>query len=237
MTEISTIPVLPAASMPTTLAFYQALGFAVTYHQTKPNVYAATQRGELHLHFAEIKGLDPAKVYATCLVLVPEVEQLHQTFAGALRTAYGRVPASGIPRISRMKPGQSRFTIVDVAGSSLIFIRRDAPGETSEPAPSGSRLDKALRAAAKLRDSKNDDNAAAQLLDAVLRRPEPGAAVERARVLIARAEIAIAQDDTARTRAVYAELDALPLTEDERRQLAPDLAAVDAITTLVRPAR
>ena len=81
MSEAMTIPVLPCVSLPETLAFYAALGFEVTHQQTAPNVYAATRRGEVHLHFMGLKGLDPGQAYSTCLVIVPEVERLHETFA------------------------------------------------------------------------------------------------------------------------------------------------------------
>jgi len=231
MTEM-TIPVLPSVSMPETLAFYQALGFEVTHQQTTPNVYAATRRGDVHLHFAAIKGLDPQQAYSTCLVIVPEVERLHRTFADGLRHAYGKLPISGLPRISRMKKGQSRFTVVDVAGNSIIFIRQDAPDDYDEGAagpPSNTRLGKALQAAARLRDFKNDDASAAKVLDAALRRPEPAVPFERARALAARAELAVVLGDAARARALRAELDQLPLTDDERARLQDQLDAIDAL--------
>ncbi|MFY0539910.1 hypothetical protein [Nannocystis pusilla] len=111
-------------SLPATLAFYRLLGFEVTYEQNRPYVYAATRRGGMEVHFMGIKELDPKDAYSTCLVMVPEVEQLHATFADALRGGYGKLPIAGIPRITRMKPGQTRFTIVDVAGNSLVLSKR-----------------------------------------------------------------------------------------------------------------
>ncbi|WP_437573242.1 hypothetical protein [Sorangium sp. So ce887] len=232
MGEVTTIPVLPCVSMPETLAFYGALGFEVTHQQTKPNVYAATRRGDIHLHFMGLKKLDPSASYSTCLVLVPEVERLHETFAEGLRQAYGKVPIAGFPRISRMKTGQSRFTVVDVAGNSVIFIKRDAPDDHDEGAAgsrSNSRLGRALRAAARLRDFKNDDAAAAKVLDVALARKEADAPFERARALAARIELAVALGEGARARTLRAELDEAPLSDEERAQLKPQLDAVDAL--------
>ncbi|AUX33900.1 MULTISPECIES: hypothetical protein [Sorangium] len=232
MSDVTTIPVLPCVSMPETLAFYGALGFEVTHQQTRPNVYAATRRGDVHLHFMGLKRLDPREAYSTCLVLVPEVERLHETFSEGLRRAYGKVPVSGFPRISRMKKGQSRFTVVDVAGNSVIFIRRDAPDDDDEAAAgsrSDSRLGRALRAAARLRDFKNDDAAAAKVLDVALARKEADAPLERARALAARLELAVALGEEARARALRAELDEAPLSEEERAQIRPLLDAVDAL--------
>ncbi|WP_234023518.1 hypothetical protein [Sorangium cellulosum] len=228
-----TIPVLPCASMPETLAFYRALGFEVTHEQTSPNVYAATRRGDVHLHFMGLKWLNPETSYSTCLVLVPEVERLHETFAEGLRQAYGKVPIAGLPRISRMKKGQSRFTVVDVAGNSVIFIRQGEPDDHDEGDPgsrSETRLGRALRAAARLRDFKNDDAAAAKVLDVALARDEPAAPIERARALAARAELAIVLGDPARARSLRAELDEVPLSGEERAQIQRDLDAIDALT-------
>jgi hypothetical protein len=231
MSEAMTIPVLPCVSLPETLAFYRTLGFEVTHQQATPNVYGAIRRGEVNLHFMGIKGLDPAKAYSVCLVMVPEVERLHRTFATGLRQAYGKLPLSGLPRISRMKKGQSRFTVVDVAGNSVIFIRQDAPDDYDEGSgpPPDTRLGKAMRAAARLRDFKNDDHAAARILDVALRKPEPAAPLERARALAARAEIAIAQGDEARARSARAEIAELPLSKAERAQIELELEALDAL--------
>ncbi|WP_437739112.1 hypothetical protein WMF39_25560 [Sorangium sp. So ce1504] len=231
MSEAMTIPVLPCVSLPETLAFYGALGFEVTHQQTAPNVYAATRRGEVHLHFVGLKGLDPRQAYSTCLVIVPEVERLHETFAEGLRRAYGKLPISGLPRISRMKKGQSRFTVVDVAGNSVIFIRRDAPDDYDEGAAgsrSDSRLGKALRAAARLRDFRNDDAAAAKVLDVALARKGPDDPLERARALAARLELAVALGEQARARALRDEIGEAPLSDEERALLRPQLDAVDA---------
>lgn len=76
--------------------FYQALGFEVTYEQKSPNAYALVRRGGIEPHFFGLKRLKPEEAFSTCVVLVPEVERLHQTFAAALRQAYGksRSPAS-----------------------------------------------------------------------------------------------------------------------------------------------
>ncbi|WP_437629599.1 hypothetical protein [Sorangium sp. So ce854] len=239
MSDVLMIPVLPCVSMAETLAFYRALGFEVTHEQTTPNVYAATRRGDIHLHFMGMKKLDPRQAYTTCLALVPEVERLHEAFAEGLRAAYGKVPVAGLPRISRMKKGQSRFTVVDVAGNSVVFIRKDAPDEYDEgaagsrsdadPGPRDSHLGKALRAAARLRDFKNDDAAAAKVLDVALARGAPAAPLERARALAARLELAVALGEAERASALRAALDEAPLSGEERAQLQPALDAVDAL--------
>ena len=230
------IPVLPCVSLADTLAFYRLLGFEVTYEQHRPYVYGAMRRGDLQIHFIGIKGLDPKAAYSTCLAMVPDVEALHATFAAALRQSYNKLPVAGIPRISRMRPGQSRFTVVDVAGNSLVFIKHGAPEEddTAEdaikPLPGESRLARALRLAARLRDFRNDDPAAARVLDAALAHADPTAPRERALALVARIELAVAlADDPTRTTTLRAELATLPLTDAERHELAPTLERIQAL--------
>jgi hypothetical protein len=232
MASPTTIPVLPCISLTETVAFYGALGYQVTHQQTSPNVYLATRRGDVHLHFMGMAKLDPASAYSTCLVIVPEVEALHATFAAALRGLLGRLPVSGRPRISRMKKGQSRFTVVDAAGNSVVYIRQDAPDDYDEgrrPAESRSRLGRALATAARLRDFRNDDAMAARVLATALRHDDAGTPLERGRALAMRAEIAAAQDDGAEVAACRAQIAGLALTVDERAQVDRELAAVDAL--------
>jgi hypothetical protein len=223
-----TIPVLPCVSLADTLAFYRTLGFEVTHEQTKPNVYAATRRGDVHLHFAGLKKLRPEDSYSTCLVIVPEVEALYAELADGLRSAYGKLPVQGFPRISRFRPGASRFTVIDVAGNAVIFIRRDAPDDYDDSVyepTSRNALGKALHAARRLRDFRNDDAAAAKVLDLALGKADRGDAIDRARVLAARIEIAMAQGDAGCASALRAELEALPLTVAERRRYRGELEA------------
>jgi hypothetical protein len=238
-TDEMTIPALPCVSLAETLPFYRMLGFEVTYQQKSPNPYAVVRRGGVELHFFGLKGLKPEEAYSACIVLAPEVECLHQTFAEALRHTYGKLPIRGFPRITRMKPGQSRFTLVDPAGNSIYFIKREAHSATGERKPgrqSQSRLAKAVETAATLRDSHGDDAAAAKVLDVALARDEPATPVDRARALAARAELAVALGDLERAHAMDAEICQLPLSEDERRGLRHELDAASKLERLLEPA-
>ncbi|MFP2933370.1 VOC family protein [Pyxidicoccus sp. 3LG] len=218
MTSAKTIPVLPCTSLEETLDFYRLLGFEVTHKQAAPYVYAAVRRSGYDLHFHGRKGLDPTQAFGACLVILDEVEALHQSFAEALRRQLGKVPVKGIPRISRMRKGQSRFTLTDPSGNSVIFIRRDEEDSSGRDAGSEreprSRMAKALELAARLRDFKGDDAAAAKVLDVALSRNEPTSAEERALALAAREELALALGDDERARAVRAERQGLSLSGD-----------------------
>lgn len=208
----------------------------MTYQQKTPNPYATVQRGDLHLHFMGIKGWKASDNYTTCLVIVPEVEGLHAGYAQDLRASLRRLPVAGWPRITRMKPGQSRFTLVDPDGNSLIHVRQDAPDDRDEalqPVESDTRFGKALRTVARVRDFKNDDAMAAKLIDVTLAK-EAGDPFERARLLAARVEIATALGDLARAQAARADIAALPLDPGQRAALAPELGRADELERQMR---
>lgn len=201
----------------------------MTYQQKSPNEYAVVRRGGFELHFFTLKGLDPKEAFSTCLVIVSEVEPLHQTFADALRKAYGRLPVAGLPRITRMKKGQGRFTVVDPSGNSVIYIKRkemDA-GEGQSEQRERSPLVRALDNAARLGDSKGDARAAAKVLDVALTRNEVASPIDRARALAARAELAVAMGEVERAQAARAELQQISLSDEERDRYRHELQAAD----------
>ncbi len=190
---VTVIPVLSCLALDDVLPFYTALGFEVTSRQERPNPYASTRWRGIDVHFHGLASHDSQRGCYS-LLIVPEVERLHERFCAALRGHLGKAPSKGLPRITRMKPGQTRFTVVDPAGNSILYIRRgekDPHEETKRMLASLSPLGKAMRAAEVLRDFKNDDAAAAKAL----------------RAAIAKARDAD-PDELARAEAMLAELDA-----------------------------
>lgn len=217
----TTIPALPCVSLDDSLIFWEALGYIVTYKQKAPNPYAVIRYDDYELHLFGLKQLNPQDNFTICLIMTPEVEQLHRIFAERLRAALGRVPGSGFPRISRMRPGQTRFTLTDVAGNSVIYIKQ---GDEDEAAAQEYKregltpLQRALAVAARLRDFHNDDAMAARTLDnALARYAEP--AFDIGRALVDRIELAEAMSDPERARELRAQLAELPLSDEERRLL------------------
>ncbi|XXF78675.1 hypothetical protein P2318_02650 [Myxococcaceae bacterium GXIMD 01537] len=190
MKNIVAIPLLPCRSLEQVLPFYGALGFEVTQRQERPNPYAALRWRATDVHFFGLETHDAARAYGMCLLIVPEVEELHARFSEALRGLLGKVPTKGLPRLTRMKPGQTRFTVVDPAGNSIIYIRRGEPDphvETKKQLATLSPLGKALRAAEVLRDFKNDDLGAAKVLETALAKARDAqpSEVKRAKVMLA----------------------------------------------------
>jgi hypothetical protein len=225
----TTIPLLPCVSPDETLDFFGALGFEVTYKQTRPYLYLALRRGEVELHYGKApSGLDPAEeTSGGCLVMTDDVAGYHRAFTHALRSRYGKVLAKGRPRITRFRPGQTRFTTVDPSGNNIVFISREEPVELEY---GGSReltgLAKAIDNARILRDFKTDPAAAAMALDSGLRRHRSTASVrDVARALANRAEVAVALDDRARAEEIAVELRALALRDEDRAELADELRA------------
>lgn len=218
----TTIPALPCADLDQTIAFWSSLGFTVSYTQRKPNPYAVINADDYCLHFFGLKQLAPAENYSTCLIIVDEVEQLHQQFSERLRASLGKVPAQGIPRISRMKPGQSRFTLTDNAGNSIIFIKQSADDEAAAQAyqnPELTPIQRAIALAVRLRDFKNDDQAAAKTLDKALACYADAAIIDYAQALLARIELAQALEQTQQLAQLTAQLDTLNLSPEQREQL------------------
>ncbi|VTR95301.1 Uncharacterized protein OS=Cystobacter fuscus DSM 2262 GN=D187_000844 PE=4 SV=1: Glyoxalase_2 [Gemmata massiliana] len=179
MTDATTIPCLPCVSMAESLDFYRALGFEVTYQQKSPNEYAVVRQGRCEIHLFGLKGLKPENGYSTCCVIVSEVEPLHKSFSDALRQKYEKLPVAGFPRITRFKTGQTRFTVTDPNGNSVIFVKRGVHEGGTPSTSNATGLPKAIETAAKLRDESGDDESAAKVLDVALDRYRDSPALER----------------------------------------------------------
>ncbi|CAM3487101.1 glyoxalase [Corallococcus sp. ZKHCc1 1396] len=229
----TTVPLLPCISADETLAFYQALGFAVTYQMTRPYLYLALRWSDIELHFGKgSKNLDPSEENAGgCLVMVDTVEPYHRAFTEALRAKYGKVLATGRPRITRFRPGQSRFSLVDPAGNNVIFIQRDEPEELEYGGSAKlTGLAKVIDNARILREFKNDDRAAARALDIGLARFGAAATVEdKARALAARLELVIALQEATTGQSLKQQLLDLPLSEEARSHLSDELKAAERL--------
>lgn len=188
----TTVPVLPCRAIGETLAFWENLGFTTTYRQDRPYQYGVVERNGHQLHFVRVKGADAG--YTGCLMMVQNVEQAHADFCNALKAQLGRVPNKGIPRISRMRPGQSRFTITDVSENSVIVIqigeKDEVEYEDADPATL-TPLQKAISLALRLRDFKEDYPAALKVLDIAIGKMDDGESeYDRARVAEIRQSVA-----------------------------------------------
>lgn len=223
------IPLLPCRSIDDQLAFYEALGFDVTYRQQAPNVYASVQRGTLELHFFVMNGYEPANSYSTCYALVADVDGLYADFRAGLKRSLGRVPTRGIPRIGALRDmsyGVRQFLLTDPGGN---IIRIGQPLAAPEAARPTGRLEKALEAANLLMYSRGDPDTSARVIDAALA-DEPDAddvLIVQARIL--RAEAAHALGDDALAAELLRQTAKVELATEDRARIADDLARADEL--------
>ena len=234
MTELASdrmIPLLPCRSIDDQIAFYQALGFEVTYRQKAPNVYASVQRGAIELHFFVLRGYEPADSYSTCYAFVTDIDRLHADFRAGLKRSLGRVPTRGIPRIGALRDmsyGVRQFLVTDPGGN---IIRIGQPLEATDgtvPEPS-SRLEKALAAADLLMYSRGDPETTARVIDSALADEPDAPVVVVVRAKILRAEAAHALGDDGLATRLLGEVAPLALETDERASIADELARADEL--------
>jgi hypothetical protein len=219
------IPLLPCRSIDDQIAFYEALGFEVTYRQKTPNVYAAVQRGLIELHFFVLKGYEPSDSYSTCYVMVSNVDELYTDFRAGLKQALGRIPSRGIPRIGAlgdMSYGVRQFLVTD-PGGNIIRIGQPlekADAAETQPLP---RLERALEAARLLFYSKVDAETTARVIDDALAATPDAPEVLLVRARILRADAAHALGDDALARTLLDEAASVRLGAADQASIADDL--------------
>ena len=235
----TTVPVLPCTDPDATVDFYEALGFSVTDRQDRPYLYLALALDDIEVHFkAASPGLDATEENSGgFLAFVDDVAPVHARFVESLRARLGRVPATGLPRLTRLRPGQTRFCIYDPSGNGIIVINRGEPDIEYGGSRELSGLAKAHDNVRIFRDFKNDDALAARALDTALRRYDAAAPrLDLARAHADRAELAVVLGDRAQAEASRAQLAAMWLSDDEKAVLAPELTALERIDDWMREA-
>lgn len=190
-----TIPSLPCKEIEETLEFWQMLGYIVTYKMTRPYQYGVVERGGYELHFGRVKGMEASdNLYNGCLVMVSDVKAVYLEFRQRMKDTWGRIPHSGIPRISKMRPQAMRFTVTDVSGNCIIFISdSEQDNEMWEKADDSkqSPLQRAIARAIRFRDFKEDEMIAKITLDKVLKVSEGECVITIAEALIICRDLAL----------------------------------------------
>ncbi|AQU67243.1 bleomycin resistance protein [Streptomyces niveus] len=239
MTE-KTIPLLPCQTIQPVVDFYSALGFEVTFIQKSPYAYAVVERGDVELQFFGMKKYDPTQSFSGCYVLTDDVDGLHGAFRAGLKSAYGRIPTRGLPRIGPVKDmsyGVRQFLMTDPAGNTIrIGQPNDAESDGHhQPAPK-EPFARALHLAVVFADSKQDLGAAVKILDRALRdaleagegdediRKEGASptAVQLYRLLVLRGDVAQRLDETEEARGFLDRAAAVELTAAERTEVGDD---------------
>jgi hypothetical protein len=227
------IPILPCRSIDDQLAFYESLGFVVTYRQKAPNVYAAVQRGAIELQFFVLRDYEPANSYSSCYVFVSDVDGLYGDFRAGLKQALGRVPGRGIPRIGPLRDmsyGVRQFLLTDPGGNSIRIGQPLAVDESAEAAAQPTpRPVRALEAASLLLYSKGDPQTTARVIDDALAATRDASDRLGAQARIIRADAAHALGDDALAATLLAEAAQVALGADDRARIADDLDRADEL--------
>jgi hypothetical protein len=161
-----TIPLLPCPDIDEIASFYEMLGFEITYRQTRPNPFVSVRREDINLQFFSMDGYDPEQSYSTCAIIVPDISELFETFAAGMRSVHGKLLISGIPRMTRPRLRNDRytgFTVVDPGGNWIRIHRA-----TQEPEAT-TRLAKAMENAARMADARGDERQALKILEGALK--------------------------------------------------------------------
>lgn len=116
------IPILPCQSVKEQVAFYENLGFEIVEVYTRPYPYAVVKLNEIELHFYGSKKTVPSENPQMCYLKVDDVDRIYEKFTVDLKRNLGKIPRSGIPRISKLKDLQDdrRFIITDLGGNTII---------------------------------------------------------------------------------------------------------------------
>ncbi len=218
-------PILPCRELDEAITFYEALGFARTYRQLRPNPYAVVVRDEMQVHLFGMPDFDPEQSYGSVIVVVPDPDALYHSFADGLRRAFGKLPVSGIPRILRPRKRFGTvygFSVVDVGGNWLRVSRAGDTEEAADGAKAG--LAKILEVAARLGDAHGDDAAALKTLESGLARSPDAPVLDRARAMLFRAELAVRLGIRSLAQSSLSEVLTLGLDDDERALIAGELA-------------
>jgi catechol 2,3-dioxygenase-like lactoylglutathione lyase family enzyme len=223
-------PILPCRDLDEAIAFYAALGFERTYRQLRPNPHSVVARGELQVHLFGMPEFDPEDSYGSVIIVVPDPDALYHAFADGLRAAYGRLPVSGIPRITRPRKRYGTvygFSVVDVGGNWLRVSGTVDAGDGEEQVDHD--LAGIVEVAARLADSHGDVPLALKTLESGLRRHPEASGVERARALLYRAELAVRVGDGALARSTLNEVRALALDPGDLELLADETSYVSGL--------
>jgi len=116
-------PILPCQSIKEQVSFYESLGFKTIQIYTRPHPYAVVSYGSLELHFYVTKRILPNENPQMCYIEVDDVNRVYKDFTTGLKQHIGKIPRSGIPRISKIKQlvEDQRFMMTDIGGNTLYI--------------------------------------------------------------------------------------------------------------------
>jgi hypothetical protein len=164
------------------------------------------------------------------IIVVPDPDELYASFASGLRAAYGKLPVAGVPRMVRPRKRWGTvygFSVVDVGGTWLRFSKLGATEADDGEAEPG--LGRIVDVAARLADAKGDDAGAMATLDRAIDRYPDAPAIDRARALLFRADLAVRLGREEFAATTLAEALAIDLDDGDRESLAAEVSHVESL--------
>ncbi|MEU3646342.1 hypothetical protein AB0E59_23385 [Lentzea sp. NPDC034063] len=164
-----TIPLLPCKDIDEIASFYEMLGFSITYRQTRPNPYVCMRLEDINLHFYGMDVHVPEESHSTCVVIVEDTGPLYEDFAAGMRAVHGKVLIAGIPRMTRPRLRNDRYTgfaVVDPAGNWIRINKA-----TQEP-EARTKLARAMENAARQADARGNEQQALKILEGALKQAD-----------------------------------------------------------------
>jgi hypothetical protein len=211
-------PALPCKEIDEAISFYETLGFKKTYRQLRPNPYAVVALEDMHIHLFGMDGFNPEDSYATVIIVVPDPDSLYRDIASKLREKYGKLPVSGIPRITRPRKKYgtvSGFSIVDVGGNWLR-ISKLGDTEQEDSAKEKEGLMGFLNVATRLGDAHGDEALALKTLENGIKKYPQAATIERVRAYLYQAELAVRLDKLDLAKSSFELANSLELNDEEK---------------------
>ena len=228
MANERTYPILPCRELDESISFYEALGFKRTYRQIRPNPYAVVALEDIQIHLFGMEGFKPEDSYGSVIITVPDPENLYRSFASKLRETYGKLPVTGIPRVTRPRKKYgtvSGFSVVD-PGGNWLRISKLGDTEQADSAKEVEGLAGFINVAARLGDAHGDEALALKTLESGIKRFPEAPAIERARAYLYRAELAVRTKNIELARSSFDLANSLELTEEDEAAVADEFAHV-----------
>ena len=219
-------PILPCRELDEAIAFYEALGFARTYRQLRPNPYAVVARGDMQVHLFGMPDFDPEQSYGSVMrgrARPGRPLPLVRGRVAARPTASCRWPAS--PASSARGSGSARSTgsaSWTWAGTGCGSPRRARRRRRRTGPRRGWRRSSKSPRGSGTRTATTPQ--ALKTLESGLSRYPEAPALDRARALLFRAELAVRVGNRPLAQSSLAEAQGLPLAGDERAAIAGELA-------------
>ena len=231
MANERTYPILPCRELDESISFYESLGFKRTYRQLRPNPYAVVALEDIQIHLFGMDGFNPADSYGSAIIVVPDPDNLYRDFASKLRGTFGKLPVSGIPRITRPRKKYgtvSGFSVVD-PGGNWLRISKLGDTEQEDSAKEVDGLAGFINVAARLGDAHGDEALALKTLENGIKRFPAAPAIERAKAYLYQADLAVRTMNLKLAKSSFELAKSLQLTDEEQVSVTDEFDHVEGL--------